>query len=78
LAVASTSPCDPRTLTRAARDLATQQPDFAIEAGLLALYWLGHGYGYEVTGADVWAAHSSTMQAAQMRGNVTDVRERVR
>jgi len=40
----------------APRDLASQQPDFAIGAGLLALHWLDHGYGYEVTGADVWAA----------------------
>jgi hypothetical protein len=59
LALASASPCDPRTLTRAARDLAAEQPDFAI-------------------GADVWAAYSSTLAAAQTRGNVTEVRERVR
>ncbi len=61
LALASSSPCDPRTLTRAARDLATEQADFAMGAGLLALHWLVHGYGYEVIGADVWAAYSSTM-----------------
>jgi hypothetical protein len=78
LAVASASPCDPRTLTRAARDLATQQPDLAIESGVLALYWLIHGYGYEVTGADVWASYSSTMHAAQVKGNTVEVRERVR
>lgn len=78
LALAGASPSDPRTLTRAARDLATHQPDFAIEAGLLALYWLVHGYGYEVTGADVHAAYSSTMQAAQTMGNTLEVRERVR
>jgi hypothetical protein len=76
--LASASPRDPRTLTRAARDLAAEQPDFAIGAGLLALYWLVHGYAYEVTGADVWAAYSSTLAAAQTRGNVTEVRERVR
>jgi hypothetical protein len=78
LALARSSACDPRTLTRAARDLATQQPDFAIGAGLLALYWLIHGYAYEVTGADVWAAYSSTIAAAQAKGNVAEVRERAR
>jgi hypothetical protein len=56
LALASASACDPRTLTRAARELVQAQPDFAIGAGLLALHWLTHGYGYEVTGADVWEA----------------------
>ena len=40
LALAARTPCDPRTLTRAARDLAEAQPAFAIEAGLLALCWL--------------------------------------
>jgi hypothetical protein len=78
LALASSSPCDPRTLTRAARDLAVQQPDFAIGAGLLALYWLVHGYGHDVTGADVWAAYSSTLAAAQAKGNVSEIRERIR
>jgi hypothetical protein len=78
LAVASSSPCDPRTLTRAAREVAAQRPDFAIGAGLLALHWLLQGHGYDVTSADVWAAYSSTMQAAQMKGNVAEVRERVR
>ena len=29
---------------------------FATEAGLAALYWLVQGYGYEIAGADVWAA----------------------
>jgi hypothetical protein len=78
LAVASASACDPRTLTRAARDLAAERPDFAIEAGLLALYWLVQGHGYDVTSADVWAAYSSTIRAAEGRGNVPEVRERVR
>jgi len=78
LELASASPCDPRTLTRAARDLAAQRPDFAIGAGLLALRWLANGFGYEVTGADVWAAYSSTITAAEQKGNVAEVRERMR
>jgi len=78
LAFASRSPCDPRTLTRAARDYAERQPAFAVAAGLLALHWLAQGYGYEITGADVWAAYRSTLAAAERSGNVADVRERIR
>ncbi len=78
LAVASRSPCDPRTLARAARDLAEARPAFAVGAGLLALHWLVQGYGYEITAADVWAAYSSTMKAAENNGNADEIRERVK
>jgi hypothetical protein len=78
LALASRTPCDPKTLTRAARDLAEEQPAFATGAGLLALHWLAQGYGYEITGADVWAAYSSTMKAAEVEGKADDVRQRIR
>src|SRR4030088_1099468 len=78
LAVARSSPCDPRTLTRAARDLAAERPEFAIEAGVFALEALVQGYGYEVTSADVWLAYSSTIKAAQTRGNAAEVRNRIR
>ena len=78
LALARRSPCDPRTLSRAASDLAEREPAFAVEAGLLALHWLVQGHGYEITGADVWAAYSSTMSAAEKAGSVPEVRELVR
>jgi len=78
LALASQTPCDPKTLTRAARDLAEEKPAFAVGAGLLALHWLVQGYGYEITGADVWAAYSSTMKAAEKNGSVAETRERIR
>src|SRR5713226_2633680 len=61
LDLAGRAPCDPRTLTRAARDLGEEQPSFALGAGLLAPHWLVQGHGYEITGADVWAAYWSTM-----------------
>jgi hypothetical protein len=78
LALASRAPCDPKTLARAARDLADRQPAFATQAGLLALHWLVQGYGYEITGADVWAAYSSTMLAAEKAGSAGRIRERVK
>ena len=78
LALASRTPCDPRTLTRAARDLAEAQPAFAVDAGLLALHWLVKGYGYEITGADVWVAYSSTLKAAEKAGRAVEARECIR
>mgnify|MGYP000960686247 CR=1 FL=1 len=78
LTLAERTPCDPKTLTRAARDHAEDQPDFALGAGLLALYWLVQGYGYEITSADVWAAYSSTMKVAERMGKVDETRDNIR
>lgn len=52
-------------------------PDFAIDAGLLALRWLAEGHGYEITGLDVVASYSSTMKAAERSGTGAATRERV-
>jgi hypothetical protein len=76
--LANQSSCDPRTLTRAARDFIDTNPVFALEAGLAALQWLAKGYAYEVSGADVWAAYSSTMKAAERVHRRDEVRERIR
>jgi tetratricopeptide (TPR) repeat protein len=78
IGLANQSPCDPKTLTRAARDFIEQNPVFALEAGLAALRWLGEGFGYEVSGVDVWAAYSHTINAADRVGRCDEVRERVR
>lgn len=78
LALASRTPCDPKTLSRAARDYADKQPAFAVGAGLLALYWLVQGYGYEITSADVWDAYRATSSAADRHGSAVEVRDRVR
>jgi hypothetical protein len=78
LALARSGPCDPRTLTRAARDLAEKQPTFAAAAGLLALERLTQGYGYEITAADVWAAYQHTMRAAEYAGRSGETRHRIR
>lgn len=78
IALASRTPCDPRTLTRAARDLMDDQPAFSAEAGYLALHWLTLGYGYEITSADVVAAYESTCQAAAKIDKVEVARRRVK
>lgn len=78
LDLARRSPCDPRTLIRAARDFATKNPRFAAQAGLLALHWLVEGYGYEITSADVRAAYDATRAAAETLGEIDGVERRIR
>ena len=59
---------DPRTLSRAARDLAGKQPEFAMRIGRLALARLLDGYGYDVIPADVFDAYRYFVAAAERRG----------
>jgi hypothetical protein len=70
--LARTSPCDPKTLTRAARDFAASKPEFARSVGLAALQWLLRGYGYEVMAQDVVDALNHTLQAARQNGTEAD------
>jgi hypothetical protein len=63
-------------LARAA-ETSPRRARLAVGAGLLALQAV-QGYGYEITGADVWAAYSSTLKAAETNGNADEIRERVK
>lgn len=65
---ASRSPTDPLTLIRAARDFSTSRPMFAQNCALIALHWIAHGYGYEITGVDVRAAYDAAINACQAGG----------
>ncbi|QDE93689.1 hypothetical protein BHS06_34505 [Myxococcus xanthus] len=78
LGLARQTPCDPKTLTRAAHAFAKTQPTFALEAGLLALHWLVQGYGYEVTNLDVRDAYQATLAAAERLGDTAGERARIR
>ena len=78
IALVSQSPCDPKTLTRAARDYIQKQPAFAVEAGLLAVYWMVRNAGYSISSADVWEAYRSTLAAAEQLGDAVEVKDRVR
>jgi hypothetical protein len=78
IALANRSPCSPQTLARAARDYAETNPPFAIEAGMASLRWLVQGYGYEITGLDVWNAYSHTMKAAEHAKCVDETKRRIR
>lgn len=75
--LAANSPTDPRTLSRAARDLAETDPDFAVGAGLAALRWLLAGHGYEITSADVHTALGHTLRAAKRAGRSDETREMI-
>jgi hypothetical protein len=77
IALANQTPCDPRTLTRAARDFIEKNPAFAVEAGLAAFRWIIKGYGYEITSADVWATYSHTIKAAANVDGDHDIRRRI-
>jgi tetratricopeptide (TPR) repeat protein len=51
---------------------------FAVEAGLAALRWIVAGVGYEITGTDVLAACSNTLDAARNGGWVNETEGRIR
>jgi hypothetical protein len=63
------SPCDPKTLTRAAQAHLAREPAFAEAAGFAALRWLVLGCGYEITSLDVWSAYHATLNAAENLGH---------
>jgi hypothetical protein len=78
IALARQTPTDPRTLARAARDHVDKAPAFALDAGIVALDWLAQGYGYEVTGADVWGAYGPAKAAAERLNRGAELRARLR
>ncbi|MDA8240614.1 MAG: hypothetical protein M0Z67_09635 [Nitrospiraceae bacterium] len=78
IALANKAPCDPRTLTRAAKEAASEHPEFGVEAGMAALRWLCEGYGYEITSMDIWSAYRHTMEAAANACSVQETRDRIR
>ncbi len=73
LELADRTPCDPKTLTRAARDYLDIEPAFALGSAMAALHWLNEGWGYEVTSADVVEAYYRAMDAAARLNNIDDV-----
>jgi hypothetical protein len=78
IVLANKTPCDPRTLTRAAKEAADEHPAFAVEAGMAALRWLCEGYGYEITSADIRDACRYTMEAAANVGSGRETCDRIR
>ncbi len=77
LQLAGQSPCEPKTLTRAARDFLETEPAFALGAAMAALRWLNEGWGYEVTSIDVVDAYDLALKAAD-RSHVDNVLDQIR
>lgn len=73
LELANRSHCDPKTLTRAARDYLDTAPEFTLGFAMAALLWLTEGWGYEVTSADVVEAYDRALGAASRLNKVEDV-----
>ncbi|MGH9663476.1 MAG: hypothetical protein ACRD9L_03515 [Bryobacteraceae bacterium] len=68
---------DPRTLSRASRDLVKKDARFCLRVGRLAIEGILQGYGYELTRADVLAAYNHLMAAAQTLGVASEARSGV-
>ncbi len=77
LLLADQSPCEPKTLTRAARDFLETESEFAFGAAMAALRWLNEGWGYEVAGIDVIDAYELALVAAE-RAHIDDVLDQIR
>lgn len=75
--LARRSPCEPKTLNRAACDHLVDNPPFALDVALASLHWLTKGHGYEVTGADALSAFHSATQAAERLGRSDEVRSQI-
>lgn len=71
------SPCDPKTLVRAARDNVGKNPEFAVEAALAALHWICQGRGYELTALDVQMAYRLAHEAGAALGQPERVALRI-
>lgn len=71
------SPCDPKTLVRAAKDNVGKNPAFAAEAALSALHWICEGVGYELTSLDVQMAYRLASEAGQALGQSDQVALRI-
>jgi tetratricopeptide (TPR) repeat protein len=71
------SPCDPKTLVRAARDNVGKNPAFAAEVALSALHWICQGRGYELTSLDVQMAYRLASEAGQALGQSERVALRI-
>ena len=77
LEFANTGRTDPRTLSRASRDLLKKDARFCLEVGRLAIQRILEGYGYELTGMDVIDAYNHFMSAAQTLGTASQARAAV-
>jgi hypothetical protein len=77
LEFANTGRTDPRTLSRASRDLLKKDARFSMQAGRLAIQRILDGHGYELTAVDVIDAYDRFMAAAEKLGEAASARNDV-
>ena len=77
LLFAQTGSTDPRTLSRASRDLLEKDARFCLQVGRRALQRMLDGYGYDLIGNDVLDAYGHFMKAAEKLGVTEDARNDV-
>jgi hypothetical protein len=78
LQLARKSPVDHRTLIRSANDFATTEPVFALNCGVLALYWICAGRAYEATLSEVRNAYELTIRAAEQVNGKDAILKKIR
>jgi hypothetical protein len=76
--LADQGPCDPKTLTRAARDHISSNTNFARSVSLSGLKWMLRGYGYELTTVDVLTAIDLALEAAGNGESESETVQRIR
>ncbi|MHB1175463.1 MAG: hypothetical protein ACYCZJ_10110 [Sulfuriferula sp.] len=64
--LARQSPVDHRTLIRSVEDFAATEPLFALNSGLMALYWICAGRAYDVASSEIRSAYDLTLRAAEV------------
>jgi hypothetical protein len=77
VSLAEEYPCDPVTLTRAAKGFLDRNPEFALKVGYAAVRWLLAGYGRDISPTDVMASCMVTLLAGVRTGCSTEIRERI-
>jgi hypothetical protein len=77
LEFAQTGRPDPRTLSRASRDLIEKDAKFCLRIGRIAIQRMVEGYGYELTGTDLIDAYGHFLRAAEKLGVAHDARNDV-
>jgi len=74
---AQTGSTDPRTLSRASRDLVDDDAKISLQVGRMAVRRMLDGDGYDVTGIDVIDAYHHLVNAAEKLGLLNAARDDV-
>jgi hypothetical protein len=77
LEFAQTGRTDPRTLSRASRDLLEKDAKFCLQVARIAIQRILEGYGYELSGIDLIDAYTHFLRAAAKLGVTQDARKDV-